>query len=401
MKKWLVLPADVFVDYIDNTMLLYNTTTFSSRIITNRNAIELISELRIPKNLGSIESTSKRIQILEIDKLISDDFVKIIENLEKPIVFLPIMNLQHDLDKDNINSTLSNMAFKTQLISGIFICLNLPFTSVSTKIDSDRYNAIRQSLISGISGNYQSNISFSDLDNIFSSLSITSIVNVDLILDMSNIQDASLLKLAEIANKYDYMIRLHSFIDGTDINNIFAMLNQCHKIKLFLYYDRHTNCFNHELADRLYAKYKDLLVINKFLYTENDIIESDIINLIPVFSKEGMLLFKNNVFLTPQDIFNNHVSMKEIMRNKKINANFFGLLDITPDGKIYPHGGIKSIGNIFKENYLLNAITRELIENNSWRITRDKTACHNCCFRYICPSVSIVELLFSNLKICL
>ena len=123
--------------------------------------------------------------------------------------------------------------------------------------------------------------------------------------------------------------------------------------------------------------------------------------MLPVYRADEVQMFRDNVFLTKQDILSNCTSMKEIMRNQKLNATCFGILDILSNGNVYPHGGRVPVSNISNKNYLLESVTSELVNNQSWRVTRDKNNCSNCQYRFICPPVSLLELQIEDIKACI
>ena len=103
--------------------------------------------------------------------------------------------------------------------------------------------------------------------------------------------------------------------------------------------------------------------------------------------------FRNNVFLSEEEILSQKLSKKDIFRHQALNVNQFGTLCVFPDGTIHPAPDAPAIGTL--EDSVHQTIIRELEENHAWRQTRDlMTPCKNCLYRYLCPSPSVYERIF-------
>lgn len=399
MKSWIVLPNNIFVDVIcKNKVFLYNVNSSVQYVLTDPDCISIITDLRETNNLGSIEYSVKMGLNKVLRELLSLGMLEVHNTSDKPVIFLPIMNLQRDLEKGDIKKRISILGSKSRFISGINLLINLPFDIVNNDSENKRLSAIKQYFIAGGNLIQHGCMSFNMVDKVLESLKSTSIVNIDLIINLSHTSTYDINRIKYLSNKYNYIFRLHSFIDNINIDNLYRELADTENIKIYLYCDRYSN----NMADIIdnHPYYANKIRVSKFIYDENDVIDSFSENMIPIYGEEGYSLFRKYVFLSEDDILNNRISMKEIMRNQKINANCFGIIDILPNGDIFPHGGIKPIGKVDTTNFLTKAVINELLENNSWRMTRNKTKCEICQYRFICPPISTIELIFANLKIC-
>ena len=95
------------------------------------------------------------------------------------------------------------------------------------------------------------------------------------------------------------------------------------------------------------------------------------------------------------------INLNALFRNKKLNSNFYGLIDIAPDGNVYAHGSKKSIANVNDKGFsLVDVVIDEFKENRTWRLTRDCTKCKLCPYRFVCPPVSIFEIQSNQIKMC-
>lgn len=399
--KWLILPPHTFVDHINASKLfLYNTETSSNHLITDDETISLIIELQQSYNLGSKIYSEEGSCNVYLKELISRDLLQLVEAKEKPIVFLPILNLQRDLEKGELSYRLSIMGSKTKFISGLFLYIDKPFIPDLANIDNIRINAIRQSLLYGLTDDCELIMGIEKVKMIFKSLAITSISIVDIISSISILTDANLSQLVRLASNYGYKIRIHTFIDNNNTDRVLKIMAQHKSIELSLYFDRYSE-FDYQQFSSKSSKITTQASLIKYVYSALDFVDSDNIDMLPVYRADEVQMFRDNVFLTKQDILSNCTSMKEIMRNQKLNATCFGILDILSNGNVYPHGGRVPVSNISNKNYLLESVTSELVNNQSWRVTRDKNNCSNCQYRFICPPVSLLELQIEDIKACI
>lgn len=91
--------------------------------------------------------------------------------------------------------------------------------------------------------------------------------------------------------------------------------------------------------------------------------------------------------------------MREIFRNKKLNANDFGTFIIFPDGSVKANINTKILGNI-NEISILELIYRELLENTAWRVVRNNMMCNNCLYQFLCPPPSNYEKVIGIPNLC-
>jgi len=400
-NKWLVLPEYIFIDRINlNLFFVYNTVSYIGKTIIDADIIALINNLLNPANLGSVRFCEKLQKISGITDLIEEGFL--IEQItdEKPLIFLPIMNLQRDLEKGEIESVLSIMGSKTRFLSGVYIYISTPFHSINKEIDIRRKAAIKQTLITELHDNFEPNMSIVNIKTILDSLSITSVVNIDIIINLSDSANESYIDILNLTKQYPYNIRIHSFADYVSLDRLLYAKTFNPNVEFVLYFDKHSTRSIQPIDFQKYPELQTSVSINKFIYNESEIVHTTEIENIPIYSNESIPLFQKCVFISVKDIMDSHIGMKEIMRNQKINANCFGILDILPNGDIFPHGGHKTICNVREKDFFLKSVIKEFEENQSWRITRNKSNCKNCIYRYLCPPISLLELS-NNIKICL
>ena len=399
-KKWICLSEKSFVDFIDDkSVFMYNAEIYSILYTENPDFLILLHELQDPANLGSIEFCDNNNNV--VAEAIHKGLLYIENNVDKPLIFLPILNLQRDLERgDCIERQISIMGNKARFVTGINICINIPFSKINNEVDTIRMETFSQLFIRTSNIENAKCLSHEDLKRILSSLFVTSIKNIDLIINLSSMEDDEIERLSSLLEKYPYNYRIHSYIDGMTYQTI-KKISLVHKnVSLILYFDRYT-------IGKSQLNIESVLVSNiknvnlcKIIYEKDDIIFDSHVELKPVWAKDNIDFLKEYVYLSWHDIISIRPTIREIMRNTKLNYNFFGILDVLPSGDILPHGSNICIGNITDKNFIVNSVINEFKNNHSWRLTRNLVNCKICKFRYICPPISAIELASNKFKIC-
>lgn len=119
----------------------------------------------------------------------------------------------------------------------------------------------------------------------------------------------------------------------------------------------------------------------------------------PVFTGTNRLFFEENVYVTKDDIFQTKRSFRQIFAHQKLNTRFFGSLFIFPNGDTYANTNSTILGNIAADT-LLDIINKEMSSNTAWRKTRDTVPCSACLYQYLCPSPFNYELVINKPNLC-
>lgn len=397
-SQWIAMSTNVYVDIIkENKMLLYHTKSGAYRISSNSNFIELIKCFYSPKNLGVINSNQLGSNYsIDVEWALKNNVFIPINTIQKPIVLLPILNLQKDISKvgkGSIDDRLAIIGSKQNFISGIYIRISEISNIDNTECSKFRVEASKQYPCPTYSLD-MGRISPKMLSRILHSLKYTSVSIVDVICSSNYFSIYSKEEFLYTLSKYNYKYRIHFFIDDIDFALSLVELNQSIKIQLVAYTDK----FSPEVKPEVTHSLSRVLYLN---YGENTI--KDNANILPVFiessNKEG-----NNVrsrHIKEEGILEHKVCFSDIFRNQKLNSNFFGIIDIDPRGNIRAHGSQSIIGNVASADFSwTDIVVNEFKQNRSWRLTRDMTNCKDCPFRYICPPISSYEILSNNIQIC-
>lgn len=118
--------------------------------------------------------------------------------------------------------------------------------------------------------------------------------------------------------------------------------------------------------------------------------------LIPVYTGNNRSFLENFIYMSEDEILDCKLSKREVFTNQTLNANYFGTLQILPDGLI--NAGNKVIGNIMESLY--DVVYREMTEGDSWFHIRNQKPCCNCCYQWLCPSPSNYESVLKKPNLC-
>ena len=142
----------------------------------------------------------------------------------------------------------------------------------------------------------------------------------------------------------------------------------------------------------------DLSYFEKLIFDNN--ITS--FNFKPFFTGNNIDFFKDNVFITKDDIFETKQSFKDIFKKKLVNNFNFGNLLIKSTGDIHADINNDKIGNIYNtEKISADLIKMAMTEGENWMKTRlHVEPCKNCIYNQLCPSISGYEAVFKRNNIC-
>lgn len=120
---------------------------------------------------------------------------------------------------------------------------------------------------------------------------------------------------------------------------------------------------------------------------------------IPVYNGTNLTFFKENVFLTKEDVLRTKLKKRQIFARQAMNVKDFGGLSVFPDGMVYANVNNPALGRI--EDGLLKLIRQEFENGESWFKTREKVGpCKDCVFKYLCPPVSNYEYVMGRYNLC-
>lgn len=391
--RWLILSQTLYVDAISNRFIsIYDTKSATHMTSTDRVFINLINQFFIPENIGSIKFNETIIS-KDFEKAKSLGYIYIIESNKKPINLLPILSLQSDiLRTSDIDQRISLVGSKLSLLSGLKIALApMMNTSRSKIIARKRKAALNQYCMYTKADErfiYTENLLY-----LLERINLTSVAAIDLYCNKSCFQNNILIK--RILNIIPQNVNINIHIDVEDFFDVERIVNSLipdRTIHVKMYADEYTE------IKYIYSYKKSCYDIYYFVYSEESLNRivglEEKLKFCPVVLDDNVEWIRKEFSLNSETIIANANSFNHIFRNMRLNANFFGIIDISTNGNVMPHGSNAVIGNLADKRFsLIDVVVAELKNNNTWRKTRNlHNKCSMCAFRYLCPPLTIFEI---------
>jgi len=121
----------------------------------------------------------------------------------------------------------------------------------------------------------------------------------------------------------------------------------------------------------------------------------------PYYNGNNYEFFKENVFVSEEDILSVKESLFELIAKKISNPSFFGKLTFGVHGNVYSNPNLPPISHI--DNLNLKHLIYELLtdDNSIWLSSRIKAdPCKKCIYNLLCPPISNYEIIFGQNNLC-
>jgi pseudo-rSAM protein len=108
----------------------------------------------------------------------------------------------------------------------------------------------------------------------------------------------------------------------------------------------------------------------------------------PLFNGENLEFFKENVFITKEEILGSKPGMNDIYARSEVNSLNFGKLIVSAAGRIYADVNASVLGILGKDS-IYDVLYRETYHGKSWRrVRKNVEPCKRCTFQALCPPLS-------------
>jgi pseudo-rSAM protein len=400
---WFYVYPSVYVSFREpNKILLYNTQ--NGDIITSEHptCIQLIKDVYSPENLGVVGLDTTPLDLTNcstfVSELVDRHFGNTIDKAvyqTKPMIFLPILNLQddvekflqHDEEKGHIGTDV--LSYLAEL--DLYLTLDC---RQSCRLCNVYYR--------------QHNICYKDeagfympkelIVEVLEQIKNASIAKINLVggnlLLYPGYEDLEIL-LSHYNYPYHYRIHYLNFeerllqrpvVEHICIIVTFPIDDKIWGRVLSVANERDTVCWEFLIEDEIQYQFVENLGLAHY-------------RIVPIFNDQNIDFFRENIFITQKELTEQCLSMREIFRNQKVNINYFGKLKIYPDGTVKTACHCEALGNI-RTHKLTGLIYTELIMNTAWRNVRSGVPCESCSYRYLCPPPSNYELVFNQNNLC-
>jgi len=348
MKKtyWLYIEPYVFISIKHENIILYNFLNGKRLEYSNNSLISnLVKRLNSKNNLLVIKLTEKDIINIEISDFIKKirkyyigDIINSTYSINKPVQLKPILNIQKSVKllkrSPNLNVGRKMMLYLTDLT--LFI------NSACSLNCSNCKGSYKQFLFCTKFKNSVNELNIIQIKKIIDDLKGTSLQKI-------NITGGNIFNYSELEELNNLFINYSSFLEySIHYQNIFTNTD---KINLLNKGSSLNILVDKEINIKILTEVKESVnkknIKTKFCFTLDKIDDfnkiEEIISKIkikeyviyPYYNKSNISLFRNNIFITKQDIFEAKPSQNDIFTRQILNPINFGKLHVTCNGNIY------------------------------------------------------------------
>jgi len=398
-KKFLLYSHIYYTTNSCNKLLLYNTKTGANIESDSDICRKLIEDIYNPVHLGVIDLTDNYLNdndaVCFIMQIVEKDFGKIVDvtpNMHKIINLLPILNLQDDVERLKVDEESDVGEKSLHYLNELNIYLNN-----SCDLNCQCCQVYYRQTKSCFKSHPNIFIQLDKIKGLLDSLEYSSLKRINF-LGGNILLYPYLSELIALIKNYDFDFHFWINVENLIQANFDLELKQEIIIRFpidIITIKKHIGKNNNQCCHFFIEDEKQYNVAISIIKT------SDIkdYRIIPVYTGENDLFFRENVYLYREDIFASPVPHRIIFCNQKLNSNHFGKLHILSNGEIKANTNTQTLGNVY-ENSLLEIITKELNTNTAWRVIRKESPCNDCLYQYLCPSPSNYETVIGKPNLC-
>lgn len=400
---WFFLESHIYVSIKSNAMLLYDTHTGKNLYVESAVAIQLVNKIYEDENLGCIELTQSDLLIPEthdfVDNIVMNSMGNLLDQFDnpiKPVILLPILSLNLDVEKFTDKESLD--LFLARDISKYLLDVNIILNNSCQRQCRHCHNYCQQFFCCS-KGESPENLSQGSLVNLLRQISYFPVRTINVTGgDIYQYQNLEVFNIPagdgkKVFNFYVHYLNYQEnpYIDHQNIHLILNTPVNMDKLRKVCLLTQDKEVKYHLIMENE-EQYREL----EQAMTELGIEDFEIH---PYYNGQNIQFFEENVYLSMEDIVATRISMREIFRNQKLNANSFGSLYILPNGDIKANLNEKTIGHLDKDR-IIDVINNEMMQNTAWRKVRSSEPCNSCVYQYLCPPLSNYERAISRQNLC-
>ena len=372
---WFKIEPYVHISIVNSNVLLYNT--FDGSFIESKDIeiVKLLKETLLKENCGVVLLTAERYNLDNIRKFIMElrakymgDIIDIELSKSKPVQIMPftsLVNTQELFKKQNFPTGKKILEYLSEI--SIYVDYNTNIMDLNSFLKS-----LPNISTVNIIGNLKDVANYKELLLVLDQFPTLKKITCN----YSNVISLQ----PEFVNNFSYSILINYPIDISKWN---------YSRRLLLNQSIPFECIFEVTSMDNYSQ------INKFI--EEFGIEKH--QLKPVYTGDNIDFFKENVFLTKDDILSTPLSISDFFINQSMNIFDFGKIAIMSNGDIYANVNYPILGNIHTHS-IYEIISKELEEGRSWLRIRNQAPCNTCLYQWFCPSPSNYEIAIGRPNLC-
>lgn len=403
-KFWYGLKPEVYVHLCNDRALVYDTKQKICRTIEDKHVIRLLRTVEVDESLGCIliDEGWQYPSVKDWVRSTCEDGMAVTfpycKNGEHPVILRPLLSLNKDVDKiedDKVKPLFWGGNVK-HFLNSFTIYLNSKCLHRCARCN-DYCKQI--SYCTNYEKSGDSSITPHQLSSILAEVSSFPIGHIN-IFGGDIYEEMSLVILEDAAKRHSLQFRFYTHY-LTYRENVFVDSQEVHLlIPAHFNSSRLMSVCTHMMAKERVLHFvvegeDDVQAVESFIGNS----DVDSFKMHPYYNGKNEPFFMENIYLSEEDLMTAEISMREIFRNQKLNANNFGALYVMPDGGIKSHVDGLNLGYAGKDE-IVDIIYKELTENTAWRKVRNKEPCTQCVFQYLCPPPSDYETAIGRNNLC-
>lgn len=385
-KNYLCLYPDTFLWKKYSKGLIYNSKHGRGFCFNSCAVEEKIKELSNIENLYCVELDSFNLIkpefkqfIFNIEKSKAGELLQMAADNPKPVVLPPLLNLQSEIGRlqkkvpEIVGENILEYLHELTLWIGVESKDNIDFNLLEKYLNFASYSSLAHVRIKG--------------NEIFAFPKLMKLIDT---LDRIHIRKSIHLKI-EDWNEGIHLNHIFSspqFVIVIEVD-IFKMSDKMNKIVSTTKIHNINTEWEFQIRNKKEYQVAEIL-IEKYQLQHTEIK--------PKYTGKNIQFFKDNIYLTEEDIQNQSLSRREVFAHQALNTNDFGKLTIMPDGKVYANPHFPALGTI--EDDIRELVYKEMVNGTSWRRIRDMKPCCDCVYQWLCPSPSDYELAIGKPNLC-
>lgn len=393
MKLRLTIDKNTFFWIKKDKGLIYNSSNFKSfEFIVSDNIRKIYESLQILDNLYQVsldESYMLDTTLKQwIDNMIHIDSAKIEPfKIDSTPSLKPVLRIQHDIDK-----IVKNRNFAEVINSLKEITIHLNGVGILEK--EEKYH---KQFIYPIRS-----IDELDIDKLilfFKCVPQTNNIKLNFIGDYSLYTQMNELieELRHHINTITFCFRIEDvyywwqsilpFINMYNVHLICKCTDELPMYVEFVKYNVHHPSFSFLVTSEKDIDFIDSINRTGLDYTVN-----------PLFTGSNKEFFEKYIYIDLNDCTECAIDKRHIFMNQTLNGNFFGKLEILPDGSVWDNLNFSKLGFIDDDFFEILLSVFDL--KKSWFYIRNQSPCTHCLHQWLCPPPSNYEIVMDKFNLC-
>lgn len=418
-QYWLFLYPFIHLEIKNDWAVLYNT--LNGKILEckgNPGLINILKKLKTNRNLyvtglkGEQIISGLKVFINDLRDLYMGDIIPKKNGSRKPVQFMPVPTIESkfSVTKGISRETKLKLFFKNSL-NDYLETLNI-FINSNCHLNCRSCGSGYKQFLSCTTRTGNGELPLEDLKNLFNELKGSRVNKVNIlggnIFDYTRFEGLVSALAQETAIQKEYYVHYKNLDFNASTSVLFSTKNK-QRINIIVDFPLNRESLAVSVKKIQGADFDYRL---RFIVTDDvDValcegfvakngIDEETVELVPFFNGNNIEFFKENVFVTKEDIEVSLPTHNDIFARSVFNTFFFANITIFPDKRVFSNLHNSSLGLLGSREFFL-LIAQELKQAKSWGLTRKKVSpCKQCPYQALCPPISNYEYAIGRFNSC-